>query len=190
MKKTVMVILTIALVVLTAEPAAFAQDETRPEAQPEMTRPYGMMGRGLGIGTGYLRLQEELGLTADQISKLESLRLEGQKEMIQIKADLQVKHLELSELMKAQGNDDAVKAKSAEIQSIMNKMAAMRTSHQLSHRAVFTAEQWQKVSSLKGMMYSRMDRGYRDGMRGHRSSMRSNRSSGRGLGTPRGRYNR
>ena len=199
MKKTVMVIVTMALVVLMAEPAAFAQDTPDPQdTRPLLGRGYRNAGTGFGPGAGYLWMTQELGLTADQLTKLQAMRVENQKEMIQIRADLQLKYLELAELMKAQGNDDAVKAKHAEIQAIMTQMSAMRLNHRLGHRSIFTAEQWQKLSTLRGNFRNGMGRGnYGNrmggrgnyGMRG-RSGMRGNRSFARGNRVPRGGYYR
>lgn len=200
MKKTVMVIVTMVLAVLMAEPTAFAQDNPAAPAD----RPMRMMdGSGRGIATGYLRLKEELGLTDEQIAKLQDIRLQGQKEMIQVQADMRLKRLELAELMRVRGNDAAVKAKSAEIQTLLNEMAVMRTSHRLAHRAVFTDAQWLKVSRLRGTMQGRMGRGNRsftrggrysgrggrDFMRGGRDFMRGDRSSSRGMRTPRRNIN-
>jgi Spy/CpxP family protein refolding chaperone len=119
-------------------------------------------------------LKEELGLTQEQLDKLESLSVDHQKQMIELGAKLKVAYVEIEQLLLDRGNDDAVKAKSTEITSLMAKVGELRVSHQLARRAVFTDEQWEKIKSMRAFggrhMMGRGDRESRHGfgMRPHR----------------------
>jgi Spy/CpxP family protein refolding chaperone len=130
-------------------------------------------------------LKEELGLTQEQLDKLESLRVDHEKQMIDLGAKLKVASVEMEQLMMDRGNDDAVRAKSAEITSLMTKIGELRVNHQLARRAVFTGEQWSKIKSMRTFgrrhMMGRGDRGtgHGYGMRPHRG-MRP--GQGMGLG--------
>ncbi|HUX07484.1 MAG TPA: hypothetical protein VMX35_09245 [Acidobacteriota bacterium] len=114
-------------------------------------------------------LKTELGLTDEQSAKLEQMRSEHWKAQIELKAKLQVAGIELAELMKTKGNDDAVLQKAAEISALRNQTAEMMVRNQLDRRAVFTDEQWEKVSKLQSAVgYMKMRHGDRrfDGRHG------------------------
>ena len=97
------------------------------------------------------KIKAELGLTETQTAQLETLRSENLKARIELGAKLKIAALELAELMKTQGNDDAVLQKAAEISALRSQMADLTIKHKLAVRNVFTAEQWKKVSELKRM---------------------------------------
>ena len=122
--------------------------EAYQDAPPPDGRPFGFVQR----------IKEELGLTDEQVAKLEALRLEHMKARIEIGAKMKVAGLELATLMKEHGNDQAVLQKSSELTALRNQAAEMAVKHQLERRAVFTAEQWDKVGAMRplgGMMQGR-----------------------------------
>ena len=105
-------------------------------------------------------LMAELGITDEQNAKLEQLRTEHWKTRIELQAKLKIAGLELAELMKTKGNDDAVLQKNGEISALRNQSADMMVRHQLDRRAVFTDEQWQKVVKLqRAVGHMKMRRG-------------------------------
>ena len=112
---------------------AMAQDEA-PKAEPHKD------------------MMEQLGITEEQKTELASLRVEQQKQTIDLSAQLKKAHLELGQLMKGHGNDDAVVAKHAEVTAVTGKLQALKLQQQLATRAIFTPEQWKKV----GPRFSRM----------------------------------
>jgi Spy/CpxP family protein refolding chaperone len=136
-------------------PPPFYQDEAAPDPEPPFSR--------------FEWMKEELGLSQEQLDKLESLRLEQWKGQIELGAKVKIASLELAELLKTRGNDDAVLKKSAELTGLRNQMADLMIKHQLARRAIFTDEQWAKVSTfMRGAGYMRMH----DGGRGMRPGMR------------------
>lgn len=151
-KVSLLVGLVAAFALLGVSYISYAQDHTAiqpgdddpliaPSPDQEIWPP---MGRGAGIA-------EELNLTKDQIDKLESLKFEGRKEGIELYSKLKIAQLEMAELMKTQGNDEAVINKSHEIANLQSEAMDMRIRHQLAMRAVFTKEQWDKISTLRNM---------------------------------------
>lgn len=94
-------------------------------------------------------LDKELGLTEEQEKQLEDLKVAHQKIMLEMGADLKIAQMELGQLMEERGNDDAVKAKSAEITALLTKIREEQINHKLATRAIFTDEQWTKISKLK-----------------------------------------
>lgn len=150
-------------------------------AQADQDRP--MMRRG---GFNRESIAEELNLTDEQKDQLEKMRFEHQKEMIAATSDVKILGLEIKELMKERGNDQAVLAKHAEMQNVISQISEMRIRHKLEMRAVLTDEQWELFDDMRGF-----ERGFR-GQRGFdarggrgdgfRASQRGFRGMGRGFG--------
>ena len=125
------------------EPEGAYQDVPTPD-----DRPFGFVQQ----------FKEELGLTAEQEAKLEALRFEHMKARIEIGAKMKVAGIELATLMNKYGNDQAVLQKSSELTALRNQISEMMIKHRLECRAVFTAEQWDKISLIQ-----RLGRGMRGG---------------------------
>lgn len=96
-----------------------------------------------------LQHRDQLGLSAEQVQRLEALRSEFQKETIRRSADLQVAELELGELLR-QDPVDLAKAEAA-----LRKLEGLRTELRLARlkaieqgKAVLTPEQRQKLDTL------------------------------------------
>ncbi len=104
-----------------------------------------MMGAGHMQGL-FLNQAEDLGLNDSQVARLEKLKSETQKALIQKQADMKVAQLELNELLqdaKAKRSDLESKAKKLEELRSDTRMTAFNA--QLDARAVLTPEQLQKA---------------------------------------------
>ena len=118
-------------------------------------------GQGYGYGNGYGdgdgkrdrdrdRIHEKLNLTDEQETKIEVLRINHQKEMIEIKAELGKKELELQEL---QNNIEYTReeyiGKIKELSEIRNRMQLARANHQMDVYELLDLEQkavWNDLS--------------------------------------------
>ena len=125
----------------------------RPARMPRMAR----MGGGEPQLEGLLRrpeIRKELGITPEQLQKLEDVRFNAQKESIQHRSALQISRLELQRLMSAENPDRAAIDKKIQ-ETSQEEAALMRSSinARLNARGVLTAEQRTK---LKEIMQNRM----------------------------------
>lgn len=92
------------------------------------------------------QVAKDLGLTPEQIQKLEDLRYRHQAEMIDQRGDLQKKMLDLRREMEKDTPDLAVVNRLIDETAMLRAaMGKARASHRLELRKVFTPEQWDKV---------------------------------------------
>jgi len=112
-------------------------------------------GRGFGGGGGLLRMAENprvrqyLGLTDEQVGKLHKIGVDAEKSAVQTRADMELRHIELRELMRADNPDhDAIMAKLDEVNALRGKMAKQRAETMLSARSVLTPEQVKKIKTF------------------------------------------
>ena len=123
----------------------------------------GERGRG-GMGGPRLmamlendRVKSALGLTDEQSGKLREIMVESRKSAITTRADMQVRNIELRELLRAdQPNRDAVLRKVQEISGLRGQMMKQRVESLLAAKSVLTAEQQQK---FRAFMSERRGRG-------------------------------
>jgi Spy/CpxP family protein refolding chaperone len=95
------------------------------------------------------RVKSALGLTDEQSSKLRQIVVEGRKSAIQTRADMQVRNIELRELLRAdQPNRDAVLRKVQEVSELRGQMMRQRVESLLAAKSVLTAEQQQKIRAF------------------------------------------
>ena len=148
MKRSVMVASVIALLLATwatAQPferGMRMRDGTGPQHRLEM-------------------MKEELGLTEDQIEKLQEIRRETEKKIIPVKSEIDLLRLELEEVLgsdsfsesKANGIINRIADKSAEIQKI-------RMKQMVAKREILTKEQWIKMGEFKKMRKNMKKRGH------------------------------
>lgn len=102
-----------------------------------------ILGQGYGYGNGYGdkdgkrylgkdRIHEKLNLTDEQETKIEGLRINHQKQMIDFKAELEKKELELRELKnKGEYTREDYIGKIKELSEIRNRMQLARANHQM-----------------------------------------------------------
>lgn len=90
----------------------------------------------------------DLNLSEDQIKKLQDLRLEHHKEMLEVRNTFQTKQLELRALILSeqpdQVNIDSLVEKMGELWTDMQKKAL---DYQLKIRDILTEQQWKKLFS-------------------------------------------
>jgi len=116
-------------------------------AQEPLERPLRMRVRGM-FG--------EINLTDQQKEEMAKLRLENEKEMIKLRADLRVLQLDLKTLLDAKEPDKAkVYAQIDKINNLRNEMTKKRIDFSLKRRAILTPEQWEKIKHLKEPLLGR-----------------------------------
>ena len=121
---------------------------------------HGMPGAGTGMRRGLgpyerpliseiLSLQQQLGLSAEQVRRLQTLRNDFEKEAIQRTAEMQVGQVDLSILMEADQPDLAkVEAQVKKIAALQGELRFARIKTLVQGRAILSQEQWQKFQSL------------------------------------------
>jgi Spy/CpxP family protein refolding chaperone len=124
--------------------------------------PMGMrqgMGRGMGAGMragrganplGHIvndpAMRERLGISAEQAARINQQETEFQKADIQNRATLEIKHVELQQLMQGDKPDRAaIDRKLAEISAAQLAQEQSNVHHQLDMRAALTPEQQMKL---------------------------------------------
>lgn len=112
-----------------------------------------MMGGGATAERPWITLalqqRDQLGLTADQVTRLESLRAEFQNEAIRRSADLQIAETELEQLLQAEPVDLAkVEATLRQLESLRADLRLSRIKTIEQGKAVLTPEQRKKLASL------------------------------------------
>jgi Spy/CpxP family protein refolding chaperone len=112
-------------------------------------------GRGFGGGEHLLRMAENpmvrqyLGLTDEQVGRLHKIGVDERKASVQTRADMELRHIELGELMRADNPDhDAIMQKLDEVNALQGKMEKQRVETMLSARSVLTPEQQKKVKTF------------------------------------------
>ena len=116
---------------------------------------------------------EALDLTQEQKHQLKSLRTENRKKMIKLKADMQLAHVELRELMSEKApNQGKVDRTVEKMNAAHAEMTKIRVMAKLSLNKILTDEQRQKLKEMP----KRRHRGGRH-FRGHRRG-----GFGRGMG--------
>jgi Spy/CpxP family protein refolding chaperone len=110
--------------------------------------------RGFG-GGGLARLAENprvrtaLGLSDEQVARLHKIGVEAEKASVQSRADMQLRRIELRELMRADNPDhDAIMQKLDEVKALQGKMAKQRVETMLSAKGVLTADQQKKLKTF------------------------------------------
>jgi len=118
---------------------------------------HGMRGEHRGRGEFALaRLaedpaaREKLGITADQASKIRQETFEFRKTAIRGRADFQVRHLELQDLLRADSPDRAaIDKKLDEISAARLAQSKAEVHYRLDMREILTPEQRQKLKQMR-----------------------------------------
>ncbi len=133
-------LITITMVLMLAG-FMFAQPRMgRSQTRMDQDRP--MMGQNVGN-----RL-EQLDLSEVQMSQLQELRNEYQKDMIQLRADLKVNRIELKELIADGKTRKSIDAKQNSVTKVQSKMADLRIDHQIKVRKVVGEENYKKMGAM------------------------------------------
>ena len=113
-------------------------------------------------------LKERLNLTDEQENKIESLRLSHEEAMIKLRADLELKELEIRKIRSGDNlsRDEMIRI-TKEISAIKNEMALARVNHQMDVYDILDANQrkiWMETQDKFGHMKNRMMDKMRDRM--------------------------
>ena|GEM_PF-1660825 len=139
-------------------PHQFAEGGRGEFGRPE-EREHGGWERGgrheFGGGEHLLRMAEDprvrmfLGLTDEQVGRLHKIGVEAEKASVQTRADMELRHIELRELLRADNPDhDAIMQKLDEVNTLRGKMEKQQVETLLSARSVLTPEQVKKVRAF------------------------------------------
>jgi len=108
-----------------------------------------------GGGEHLLRMAENprirmfLGLTDEQVGRLHTIGVEAEKASVQTRADMELRHIELRELLRADNPDhDAIMQKLDEVNALRGKMEKQQVETMLSARNVLTPDQLKKVKAF------------------------------------------
>lgn len=160
--RTIEAVLALATLILALGPAASVAQESNQESDqtPPMRSPRGMM-RGPGAGFG---LPEELGLSQEQQEQLRQLRSQAEREGLQGRTNLQLRQMELEDLMEAEEpNEAAIQQKLREVSDARHALEQHRITQRLAMRRVLTREQYQKWQGTRRQFGRRMmGRGFGD----------------------------
>ncbi len=112
-------------------------------------------GAGLGMPRGAWWQQESvvksLSLSKKQQEKIEALTLAHRKEMIELRAQLELNEIDLDPLLSAGKLDEkAIAKKVDEIESVRAKISRSRMSMLIEIRKVLTRDQYLKLKELRG----------------------------------------
>lgn len=141
----------------------------------------GHRGRGAGLLAllDNPRVKAYLNLTDPQVDQLRQIAVESQKVAVKNRAEVEVREIELRELLRADQPDrEAIMKKLDELSSLRGNLMKQRVEALLSARSVLTPEQQKKVRSF-------LENREGFGMRGERPGERPG-GWGPPSGTPRG----
>jgi len=114
------------------------------------------------------RIHEKLNLTDEQETKIESLRISHQKQMIDFRAELEKKELELQELKyKGEYTREDYIGKIKELSEIRNRIQLARANHQMDVYELLDPEQKATWNDFKKRFP-----GHNDNFRQHRNKPR------------------
>lgn len=109
------------------------------------------------------RVKTALGLTDEQSARLREIAVNTRKENIKLRADLQVRRMELGELLRGENPDrEAVMQKVLQISNTRGQILRQSVSGLLNAKSVLTPEQQKKVQAFLS------ERRFGRGMRGPR----------------------
>ena len=102
------------------------------------------------------RIQEKLNLSEEQIDKIEALRLSHKKEMINLKADVELKEVELEQLKSSVNfSREAYLNKINEIISAKNRIELAWANHQMDVYQLLDENQKKEWNKTTRMMHER-----------------------------------
>ncbi|HDN85422.1 MAG TPA: periplasmic heavy metal sensor [Candidatus Aerophobetes bacterium] len=159
--KKIVVGTLVVLLLLSSIGVAFAEGPQGKKAFPQAPRAYRT--------ASYYSLVTNLNLSQDQIRKLRDLRLEYQKETLELRNTLRVKKLELQTLLASKDvNEEKANSIVDEIGKLRTNIWEKTIHYQLEMRKVLTQEQWDKLLSYR-YMWSKGGKGSRRGRGGRKA---------------------
>ena len=117
----------------------------------------GGMGHGMGMGMrgpgcGMAGMAENLELTKDQRKQLEDLTVNFRKEIIPMRAQMQVMHIELQQLIRSDAKRTDIDAKIDQLGKLRTDLQKKAVGQRLAMRALLTPEQREKANDRPCMM--------------------------------------
>jgi Spy/CpxP family protein refolding chaperone len=95
------------------------------------------------------RVRQFLGLTDEQVGRLHQIGVNAEKASVQNRAQMELSHIELRELMRAENPDhDAIMAKLDVVNALQGKMAKQRVETMLAAKGVLTPDQQKKIKTF------------------------------------------
>ena len=142
---------------------------------------HGRHGFGGGAGLLHLadnpRVRAELNLTDEQVGRFHKLAVESEKSSVQTRAELELRGIELREMLRAENPDhDSILKKVDEISALRGQKSRQHVETLLAARNVLTPEQQKKLRSF------REERGF--GGPGHEHRMEHGEGHGQPFGRP------
>jgi protein CpxP len=120
----------------------------RPGRGPNGGRAAGVLGRGRFLNDPAIR--ERLGITADQTAKIRQQDSNFEKARIREQADLQVRRIELRELLGAENPDrKAIDGKLQQVSAAQMALEKSAIDHGLAVRDILTPEQRQQLEQMR-----------------------------------------
>jgi Spy/CpxP family protein refolding chaperone len=102
------------------------------------------------------RIKEKLNLSDEQVDKIEALKLSHRKEMINLKADVELKEVELDELKSTINfSRDAYLNKIKEIIATKDKIAIAQANHRMDIYQLLGDNQKKEWNKMSRMMHDR-----------------------------------
>ncbi len=101
-----------------------------------------------GCGPGNGMMMKALELTPDQIKQAREMRLETQKKIIPIKADLKLARLELHEMMRNGASQAEIDRKIDQMSAIRTNMQKIKIHSRIAFRNMLTDEQKAKLEAM------------------------------------------
>jgi Spy/CpxP family protein refolding chaperone len=97
-------------------------------------------------------IQKELKLSDDQINKLDDLLMKHKKEMIDIRANIQKKQIDLEQLLdKENGDENIIMQKANELITLRGELQKMYIKMILDMRKILTPEQNKKLKEIRAL---------------------------------------
>lgn len=128
---------------------------------------YAQPGQGMGArGKGMMARDSFPAFTKDQLQKMDQLRLENQKAMIPMRADLKLMMVEYRDMLRNDASQSDLNAKLDQIGQLKTKISKARLDHRLKMKNIMTDEQREFMESHRGM-----GRRHFDGRGGHQGRM-------------------
>lgn len=158
-------IFTLAMVLLMAAGLAWAQCPAQGQGKGDGPRRGDMHGgmknggnQDMGRGQWWENPEvvQNLGLSAEQVQKIDQMALKYRKEMVKLQADMKIARMEYQDVVEKNASDNEIRKKSGELKVLMNKQHDAKTDHMLEVRKVLTAEQQKKLKDKKPGMRHQM----------------------------------
>ena len=156
MKKTLVLLMVIFIMLVSG---TSLESKGKPYMSKHMMQGQRTAERNLFRGNYLLRFKDEIGLTADQVSKIEKMNITFQESVIKTMADVKVKELKLANYLRG----DKVKRSTAEkmireIAKLKTDMQVDRIYYMLDIKEILTPEQEKKIESFRKRMGDRKRR--------------------------------